>query len=88
VKKIPMRMCVACRIMQPKRDLIRIVKTADGKLVVDPTGKCNGRGAYICRKEECLNKALKSKAIERALEAPASPELLLRLKEAMGDGQT
>jgi predicted RNA-binding protein YlxR (DUF448 family) len=73
LKKIPMRMCVACREMQAKKDLMRIVRTDDG-LILDLTGKRNGRGAYLCRKEACLEKAIKTRALERALEAPLSEE--------------
>ena len=60
VKRIPERMCVACRQMKPKTELIRIVNTADGA-VVDGTGKLNGRGVYLCASKECVVKALKSK---------------------------
>ena len=70
MKKIPMRMCVACREMRAKKDLMRIVRTAEGELVLDLTGKLSGRGAYLCRDSACLNKAIKIRALERALEAP------------------
>ena len=70
MKKIPMRMCVACREMRAKKDLMRIVRTAEGELVLDLTGKLSGRGAYLCRDAACLNKAIKIRALERALEAP------------------
>ena len=63
-------MCVACREMRAKKDLMRIVRTAEGKLVLDLTGKLSGRGAYLCRDAACLNKAIKIRALERALEAP------------------
>ena len=59
-KKIPERMCVACRQMRPKTELLRIVNTVDGA-VVDGTGKLNGRGVYLCKCKECVAKALKSK---------------------------
>ncbi|MBQ1565391.1 MAG: YlxR family protein [Clostridia bacterium] len=65
-----MRMCVACREMRAKKDLMRIVRTAEGELVLDLTGKLSGRGAYLCRDAACLNKAIKIRALERALEAP------------------
>ena len=61
VKKIPERMCVVCRQMKPKSELIRIVNS-DGVAIVDKTGKLNGRGVYLCRCMECINKALKSKS--------------------------
>ena len=67
-KKIPSRMCVVCRNMFEKPDLIRVVKGADG-VSIDLTGKKAGRGAYVCESAECLKKAQKSRALERALEA-------------------
>ncbi|MDO4565393.1 MAG: YlxR family protein [Clostridia bacterium] len=86
MKKIPMRMCVACRQMQPKKTLVRIVNTADEGVVIDRTGKRNGRGAYLCPNPDCLKKAVKIRAIERALEAAVPPELYERLKEEFSDG--
>ena len=67
-KKIPMRMCVSCREMQPKQELVRVVRTPEGAVVLDTTGRANGRGAYLCKKSACLEKAIKSRALERALE--------------------
>jgi len=67
-KKVPMRMCTGCREMKPKRDLIRVVKVSGGEIKLDLTGKLNGRGAYICRCKECLQKAQKSNALARAFE--------------------
>ena len=64
-----MRMCVACREMKPKKELIRVVRTPEGEIVADETGRRNGRGAYLCRAEACFNKAVKTRALERALEA-------------------
>ena len=68
MKKIPMRMCVACREMKPKKELIRIVRTPEGPVEADLTGTKNGRGAYLCRSEECLEKAIKIHALDRALD--------------------
>ncbi len=65
-KKIPMRMCVGCREMKPKRELVRVVCNKEGEVFVDPTGKANGRGAYVCRSGDCLKKAVKTRALERA----------------------
>lgn len=62
-KKIPMRMCVGCGEMKPKKELIRIVTDSEGNVSVDPTGKKAGRGAYICKSSECLKKAGKSKKL-------------------------
>ena len=68
-RKIPMRMCVGCREMKPKAELMRVVKPQDGDCAIDRTGKAPGRGAYVCESAECLKKAQKTKALERALEA-------------------
>ncbi len=73
-KKIPMRMCVSCREMQPKKELVRVVRTPEGAVVLDTTGRANGRGAYLCKKSACLEKAIKSRALERALETKIEPE--------------
>ena len=67
-KKIPMRQCIGCREMKPKQELIRVVRPPEGELTVDFRGKMNGRGAYVCPDTACLKKAVKSKALERALE--------------------
>jgi hypothetical protein len=69
-----MRMCVSCREMQPKKELVRVVRTPEGAVVLDATGRANGRGAYLCKKSACLEKAIKSRALERALETKIEPE--------------
>ena len=74
-KKIPMRMCVGCREMKEKRELIRIVRTPEGETVLDSTGKRSGRGAYICRQVECLRRAIRQKQLERQLEITLTPEI-------------
>ena len=66
MKKVPLRMCVVCRSMKPKAELIRVTKTADGKIFVDDTKKADGRGAYVCGSNECLNKCIKTHALNRA----------------------
>ncbi|MCI8634892.1 MAG: YlxR family protein [Eubacterium sp.] len=66
-KKIPMRQCVGCREMKPKRELIRVIRTAEDTVCIDTTGKKNGRGAYLCPNQECLDKAVKSKGLEHSL---------------------
>lgn len=81
VKKIPMRMCVGCRTMKEKRSLVRVVRTEEDSACVDPTGKMNGRGAYVCPCAECLKKAVKSRALDRALEVKITPEVMERLAE-------
>ena len=65
-KKIPMRQCLGCREMKPKRELIRIVRSPDGDISIDLKGKKPGRGAYICHSKDCLKKSIKSKALGRA----------------------
>ena len=79
-KKVPMRMCTACREMKPKRELVRIVKTSEGEIKLDTTGKLNGRGAYICKDKECLVKAQKINALSRAFETNVSEEIYSQLK--------
>ncbi len=77
-------MCVACREMQAKKDLMRVVRTTEGELVLDTTGKRNGRGAYLCRSRACMEKAFKIRALERALEAPVNDTLKLALESEIG----
>ena len=67
-RKIPMRMCVGCREMKPKKELLRVVKPQEGEAHIDFKGKAPGRGAYVCNDVECLKKARKTRALERALE--------------------
>ncbi|MHB8985628.1 MAG: RNase P modulator RnpM [Eubacteriales bacterium] len=82
-KKIPQRMCVGCREMKPKKELIRIVRTPQDTIEVDPTGKRSGRGAYICPLKECLQKANKGKRLEKALERPVSREILDMIEQGL-----
>ena len=81
-----MRMCVACREMKPKKELIRVVRTPEGDMVADETGRKNGRGAYLCRSEACLNKALKTRALDRALEQPLSEAAVDALRQVIAGG--
>ena len=78
-KKIPQRQCMGCRERMEKRQLIRVVRTPDGNVQLDFSGKCNGRGAYICPKTECLKKAQKSNALDRSLEVTIPQEVYDRL---------
>ena len=82
-KKIPMRMCTGCREMKPKTELVRVVKTTDGVVKLDVTGKQNGRGAYICKNTQCLNKAIKTNALSRAFETSVSSEVYTALSEEL-----
>jgi predicted RNA-binding protein YlxR (DUF448 family) len=68
-KKVPLRKCIACQHMLPKKSLLRVVRTPEGEVNLDPSGKASGRGAYICSTEECLALAQKKNAFERALSA-------------------
>ena len=84
-KKIPMRMCTGCREMKPKGALIRIVKTPEGEIRLDRTGKLNGRGAYVCKSAECLKKVQKSGALSRAFETQVPDEVFVQLEKELGD---
>ena len=75
MKKIPERTCMACNKQMPKQELLRIVKSKDGVIDIDLTGKKNGRGAYICKNENCLNKLIKSKRLEKIFEMPVSAQV-------------
>ena len=86
MKKVPMRLCVACREMKPKKELIRVVRTPEGEIVADETGRRNGRGAYLCRSEACLNKALKIRALDRALEQPLTEAAVDALRQVIAGG--
>lgn len=83
VKKIPQRMCVGCQEMKNKKQLIRVVRTPDEKIEIDPTGKLSGRGAYICPELECLTKALKGKRLDKALQRSITPEVVDALKQGL-----
>ena len=82
-RKIPQRQCVGCRTMTDKRELVRIVKTPEGEIVLDTTGKKSGHGAYVCRNPECLRKARKSRALERAFETAIPAEVYDALEAQM-----
>ena len=80
-RKIPMRMCVGCREMKEKRSLMRVVKSPEGAISFDRVGKAPGRGAYICRSKECLEKAVRQRQLERALEHKIEEAVYARLME-------
>ncbi|PJI10418.1 MULTISPECIES: RNase P modulator RnpM [Clostridium] len=86
-RKIPQRMCTGCMEMKPKKELIRIVKSKDGEVSVDMTGKKPGRGAYICKSVECLEKAVKQKRLEKNLEIKVDDELYNKLRNEVTDEQ-
>lgn len=74
-KKIPMRMCLGCNEMKPKRELVRIVKSKEGEISLDLTGRKSGRGAYICRDIECLKKARKARRFEKSFSCKIEDEV-------------
>ena len=82
-KKVPQRQCVGCRTMKDKRELIRVVKSPEGDITLDATGKKSGRGAYVCPNAECLKKARKSRALERAFDTAIPPEVYEALEKEM-----
>lgn len=82
-RKIPQRQCVGCRTMKDKKSLIRVVKTPEGEIVLDVTGKKSGRGAYVCPDNTCLKKARKSRALERAFELTIPDEVYDALEQQM-----
>ena len=88
-KKIPMRQCLGCREMKAKKELIRVVRSPEGGISLDFKGKASGRGAYICPQAQCLKKAIKAKALERALATQIPPEIYEALEREMeaGDGR-
>lgn len=85
--RIPMRQCIGCREMKAKKELIRVVRSPEGEISLDFKGKKSGRGAYLCPCRECLSKAVKSKALERAFSAAIPKEIYDRLSEEMEAGE-
>ena len=84
-KKIPMRKCVGCGEMKPKKELMRILRTQDGEFMTDTTGKKNGRGAYICRSLDCFKSAVKSRGLERSFKQEIPQDVYDRLEKEMGE---
>ena len=85
-KKVPTRKCLGCREMKPKRVLVRVVKNKEGEISLDLTGKKPGRGAYICRSEDCFNAARKTKQFERAFSCKIPDELYEQMLEELHGG--
>ena len=79
VKKIPQRKCIVCQDRDSKKEIMRIVKNKEGEIFLDPSGRANGRGAYICKDPECLKKAIKTKALNRAFKVEVSDEVYEKL---------
>ncbi len=86
-KKEVRRMCVGCRVMFDKRQLVRVVKSPEGEVSIDLTGKKNGRGAYICKKVSCLNKARKRGALENALSVKIDDDVYTAMEEEIKNGE-
>ncbi|MBR6208137.1 MAG: YlxR family protein [Oscillospiraceae bacterium] len=82
-KTIPIRQCLGCRIQKPKNELVRVVRSPEGTVSIDGRGKAPGRGAYLCRDSQCLRKAVRSKALERALGVPIPEDVMERLRSEM-----
>ena len=83
VKKIPLRKCIGCNEMKNKKEMIRVLKTTDNEIVLDTTGKKNGRGAYLCFSKDCLKNAMKSKGLERSLKMPIPQEVYESLEREL-----
>ena len=83
VRKVPMRQCIGCQEMKNKKEMIRVIKTAEEEILLDATGKRNGRGAYLCKSMECFEKAVKSKGLERSLKIKIPKEIYESLKEEL-----
>ena len=79
--KVPMRQCTGCREMKSKKEMMRVLRTPEEEIVLDVTGKKNGRGAYLCKSAECLEKAVKSRGLERSLKAAIPQEVYENLKK-------
>lgn len=79
--KIPLRQCIGCREMKSKKEMIRVIRTSEGEIQLDATGKKNGRGAYICASKSCLEQAIKSRGLERSLKAAIPTEVYESLKK-------
>ncbi len=82
-KKVPMRKCVGCGEMKNKKEMIRVIKTQENEFLLDATGKKNGRGAYICNSAECLEKAVKTKGLDRSFKTNIPKEVYEQLQEEM-----
>lgn len=87
VKKVPQRKCVGCIEMKDKKALLRIVRSPEGEISLDLTGKKNGRGAYVCPNKDCITKAVKERRLERALEKPVSEEVYQQILEDLENGR-
>lgn len=83
VKKIPLRQCIGCKEMKSKKEMIRILRTAEGNILIDATGRKNGRGAYLCSSKECLKKAIKTKGLDRSFKMEIPQNVYEELEKEM-----
>ena len=86
-KKIPLRQCVGCGEMKSKKEMIRVLKTAEGDIVLDVTGRKNGRGAYLCPSDDCMKKARKNKGLERSLKVGIPEEVYEKLEKELDESE-
>lgn len=82
-KKIPMRMCIGCKEMKPKKELTRIVRTAEGAILIDATGKKSGRGAYVCKNNQCIKASVNENRLSKALDFNVTKEMIQRIQEEL-----
>ena len=87
MKKIPLRMCTGCGEMKPKKELVRVVRSKEGEISLDLTGRKAGRGAYVCRSLDCLKKARKTRRIERSLDCQISDEVYDAMEKEMAEDE-
>ena len=83
MKKVPLRQCIGCQEMKSKKEMIRVIKTAEDEMMLDATGRKNGRGAYLCPSMECLKKAVKGKGLERSFKMAIPKEVYETLEKEM-----
>lgn len=88
MKKIPMRQCVGCGEMREKKEMMRVLKSTEGPIVLDMTGKKNGRGAYLCKSAECLKKARRNKGLERSFKLSIPDEIYENLEKEFAKGES
>lgn len=88
VKKIPLRKCTGCGQMKSKKEMLRVLKTTEGEILLDRTGKKNGRGAYLCVDRDCLEKAFKNRGLERSLKCQIPAEVAESLKKELMEGES
>ena len=82
-KREKLRQCIGCRRVRPKQEMLRVIRTPEGAVEIDRTGRKNGRGAYLCRSMDCLEKAIRSRGLERSLKVKIPDEVYETLKEEL-----